>query len=100
VRRLRVTPKFISPADPAARVDRELMAGQAFFAYSTNYLIDVDTTRSSSMSKRPLRSGRPRFWLRKRMIRTPSMERFGLHPAKLMGDSAYGSADMLGLAGR
>jgi hypothetical protein len=25
-----------------------------------------------------------------------SMERFDLYPAKLMGDSAYGSADMLG----
>ena len=31
----------------------------------------------------------------KRMIER-SMERFDLHPAKLMGDSAYGSADMLG----
>jgi hypothetical protein len=25
-----------------------------------------------------------------------SMERFDLHPIKLMGDSAYGLADMLG----
>ena len=25
-----------------------------------------------------------------------SMERFDLHPARIMGDSAYGSADMLG----
>jgi hypothetical protein len=36
-----VTPKFISPADPAARWTGA-HGGQAFFAYSTNYLIDVD----------------------------------------------------------
>jgi hypothetical protein len=31
-----VTPKFVSPSDPAAR------CGQAFFAYSTNYLVDIE----------------------------------------------------------
>ena len=36
-----VTPKFISPADPAARWTGA-HGGQAFFAYSTNYLIDTD----------------------------------------------------------
>jgi hypothetical protein len=36
-----VTPKFISPADPAAR-GTGAHGGQPFFAYSTNYLIDVD----------------------------------------------------------
>ena len=36
-----VTPKFISPADPAARWTGA-NGGQAFFAYSTNYLIGVD----------------------------------------------------------
>ena len=36
-----VVPKFISPADPAARWTGA-NGGQAFFAYSTNYLIDVD----------------------------------------------------------
>src|SRR5215813_9075008 len=36
-----VTPKFISPADPAARWTGA-DGGQAFFASSTNYLIDVD----------------------------------------------------------
>src|SRR5262247_4286779 len=36
-----VTPKFISPADPAARWTGA-HGGQAFFAYSDNYLIDVD----------------------------------------------------------
>src|SRR5262245_22316398 len=35
-----VVPKFISPADPAARWTGA-HGGQAFYAYSTNYLIDV-----------------------------------------------------------
>src|SRR5919112_1758595 len=36
-----VTPKFISPADPAARWTGAT-GGLAFFAYATNYLIDLD----------------------------------------------------------
>src|SRR3954447_19160591 len=36
-----VTPKFVSPADPAARWTG-VHGGQAFFAYATNYLIDTD----------------------------------------------------------
>ena len=55
-----VVPKFVSPADPAARWTGA-HGGQAFFAYSTNYLIDVEM-RSLLMSKRQPRSGRPRSW--------------------------------------
>src|SRR3974390_3245679 len=36
-----IVPKFISPVDPAARWTGA-HGGQAFFAYSTNYLIDVE----------------------------------------------------------
>src|SRR5215471_16311082 len=36
-----VVPKFVSPADPAARWTGA-HGGQAFFAYSTNYLVDVE----------------------------------------------------------
>src|SRR6184192_1741205 len=36
-----VTPKFIAPSDPATRWTAA-HRGPAFFAYSTNYLIDVD----------------------------------------------------------
>ena len=36
-----VVPKFISPADPASRWTGA-NKGLAFFAYSTNYLIDLD----------------------------------------------------------
>ena len=36
-----VTPKFISPSDPAAHWTGA-HKGHAFFAYATNYLIDTD----------------------------------------------------------
>ena len=36
-----MTPKFIAPADPATRWTAA-HRGPAFFAYSTNYLIDID----------------------------------------------------------
>jgi transposase len=88
-----VSPKFISPADPAARWTGA-HGGQAFFAYSTNYLIDtenaviVDVEATTAIRQAELLAA-------KRMIER-SMERFDLYPARLMGDSAYGSADMLG----
>ncbi len=36
-----VTPKFVSPCDPAARWTGA-HGGQAFFAYSTNYVVDIE----------------------------------------------------------
>ncbi len=36
-----VTPKFVSPADPASRWTGA-NKGLVFFAYATNYLIDLD----------------------------------------------------------
>jgi transposase len=88
-----VTPKFISPADPAARWTGA-HGGQAFFAYSTNYLIDtdnaiiVDVEATTAIRQAEVLAA-------KRMIER-SGERFDLHPARLLGDSAYGSAEMLG----
>jgi transposase len=88
-----VTPKFVSPADPAARWTGA-HGGQAFFAYSTNYLIDVehaiivDVEATTAIRQAEVLAAR-------RMIER-SMNRFGLYPARLMGDSAYGSAEMLG----
>ena len=88
-----VTPKFISPADPAARWTGA-HGGQAFFAYSTNYLIDVDNAIIVDVeATTAIRQAE--VLAAKRMIER-SMERFDLYPTKLMGDSAYGSADMLG----
>ena len=40
-RRATGIPKFVSPSDPAAQWTGALK-GHAFFAYATNYLIDLD----------------------------------------------------------
>jgi hypothetical protein len=53
-----VVPKFISPADPAARWSAA-NGGLAFFAYSANYL-SISITRSLLISKRRPRSAKPR----------------------------------------
>ena len=88
-----VTPKIISPSDPAARWTGA-HGGQAFFGYSTNYLIDVenavivDVEATTAIRQAEVLAA-------KRMIER-SMQRFDLYPAKVMGDSAYGSAEMLG----
>jgi len=75
-----VTPKFISPADPAARWTGA-HGGQAFFAYSTNYLIDVDNAIIVDVeATTAIRQAE--VLAAKRMIER-SMERFGLHPVKL-----------------
>src|ERR1700691_4367923 len=88
-----VTPKFVSPSDPAARWTGA-HGGQAFFAYSTNYLVDVenaiivDVEATTAIRQAEVLAA-------KRMIER-SRERFGLYPGRLLGDSAYGSAEMLG----
>ena len=87
-----VTPKFISPADPAARWTGA-HGGLAFFAYSTNYLIDldhaiiVDVEASTAVRQAEVAAA-------KTMIERAE-DRFGLHPVRLAGDGAYGSAEML-----
>lgn len=88
-----VAPKFISPADPAARWTGA-NGGLAFFAYSANYLVDldnaivVDVEATTAIRQAEVTAA-------KRMI-DRTMECFGLYPARLAGDSGYGSAEMLG----
>ena len=88
-----VVPKFISPSDPAARWT-SAHGGLAFFAYSTNYLIDldhaiiVDVEASTAIRQAEVAAS-------KTMIERIE-ERFGLYPERLSGDAAYGSAGMLG----
>jgi transposase len=87
-----VVPKFISPADPAARWSAA-NGGLAFFAYSANYLIDldhaiiVDVEATTAIRQAEVTAA-------KRMI-DRTMDRFELYPARLAGDSGYGSAEML-----
>ena len=87
-----VRPKFIAPADPATRWTAA-HRGPASFAYSSNYLIDVDNAIIVDVeATTAIRQAE--ILAAKRMIKR-SMECFDLYPAGLIGDSAYGSAEML-----
>jgi len=87
-----VTPKFIAPSDPATRWTAA-HRGPAFFAYSTNYLIDIDNAIIVDVeATTAIRQAE--ILAAKRMIER-SIERFDLCPTRLIGDSAYGSAEML-----
>ncbi|HEX8813001.1 MAG TPA: IS1182 family transposase [Terracidiphilus sp.] len=87
-----VVPKFISPADPAARWTGA-NGGLAFFAYCTNYLIDldhaiiVDVEATTAVRQAEVTAQR-------RMIER-THDRFGLWPERLVADASYGSADNL-----
>src|SRR6266508_3023791 len=87
-----VTPKFVSPSDPAAQWTGA-MRGPAFFAYADNYLIDVkfgiimDVKASRAIRQAEVGAA-------KAMIERTE-ERFEIKPAYLAADTAYGSADTL-----
>jgi transposase len=87
-----VRPKFIAPADPAARWIA-VRRGPAFFAYSANYLIDtdhaiiVDVEATTAIRQAEVLAA-------KRMVER-SLDGFDLYPEKLIGDTAYGNAEML-----
>src|SRR5246127_3697935 len=87
-----VTPKFIAPADPATRWTAA-HRGPAFFAYSANYLIDtdhaiiVDVEATTAIRQAEVLAA-------KRMVER-SLDGFDLYPDKLIGDTAYGNAEML-----
>src|SRR5262245_18873213 len=84
-----VTPKFVSPSDPAAQWTGALKSA-AFFAYADNYLIDVkfgiiidvEATRAIRQAE---------VGAAKTMI-DRTEERFDIKPARLAADTAYGSA--------
>jgi len=88
-----VKPKFVSKSDPAAQWTGA-MKGLAFFAYATNYLIDlkhaviVDVEASRAIRQAEVGAVRT-------MIDRVD-DRFGLCPEKLAADTAYGTAEMLG----
>jgi transposase len=88
-----IVPKFISPADPAARWTGA-HGGQAFFAYSTNYLIDIEN--AIIVDVEPTTAIRQAEVLAAKRMIERTAKSFALYPSRLLGDSAYGSADMLG----
>jgi len=77
-----VTPKFLSPSDPAAQWTGA-MRGPAFFAYSDNYLTDVKF--GIIMASRSIRQAE--VGASKAMIER-TQERFDIK-AKRLGDTAY-----------
>src|SRR5579863_3922655 len=87
-----VTPKFISRSDPAAQWTGA-HKGHAFFAYANNYLIDTDhgviVDVEATRAIRQAEVGAARTMLER------TETRFGMKPASLAADSAYGSADSL-----
>jgi len=81
-----------APADPATRWTAA-HRGPPFFAYSANYPIDadnaiiVDVEATTAIRQAEILAA-------KRMIER-SLEHFDLYPKPFIGDSAYGSAEML-----
>jgi transposase len=89
----KVVPKYISPVDPAARWTGA-DGGAAFFAYSTNYMVDLDNAVIVDVEPSvPIRTAET--LAARRMIDRVN-DRFGIKPEKLVGDTGYGSAEMLG----
>jgi transposase len=87
-----VTPKFISPSDPAAQWTGALR-NAAFFAYADNYLIDVKfgiiMDVEASRAIRQAEVGASQTMIE----RTEAC--FGIKPDWLAADTAYGSAPNL-----
>ena len=87
-----MTPKAISLTDPQARWTAA-PGGPAFFAYSTNYLIDTGVWCDLGCGATPA------YRTAEVEITKTLLERVEAHldlkPEKLIGDTAYGAAPML-----
>ncbi len=88
-----VEPKFTSHSDPSSQWTAA-RKGPAFFAYSTNYLIDTDhgviVDVEATRSIRQAEVGSVRTMLDR------VKDGFDLHPERIIADTAYGSGPMLG----
>jgi transposase len=87
-----VTPKFVSPSDPAAQWTGA-MKSAAFFAYADNYLIDVKfgiiMDVEASRAIRQAEVGASQTMIER------TEERFGVKPSWIAADTAYGSGPNL-----
>jgi hypothetical protein len=88
-----VVPKFVSPADPASRWTGA-DGGLAYFAYCTNYLIDLD--HAVIVDVEPSTAVRQAEVAAAKTMIERTRERFDLWPERLAADTGYGSAAMLG----
>ncbi|MFY1708083.1 IS1182 family transposase [Tritonibacter scottomollicae] len=88
-----VRPKFTSHSDPASQWTAA-RKGPAFFSYSDNYLIDTDhgviVDVEATRSIRQAEVGSTKTMLER------VKAKFDLHPERLIADTAYGTAPMLG----
>ena len=85
-------PKEISLSDPASRLTAAV-GRPAFFGWCTNYLIDVKHAVIMDVAATPaLRTAEVNAT--KAMINRVE-DRFGVKPKRLIGDTAYGTAEML-----
>lgn len=87
-----VVPKFISGSDPASRWTGA-NGGLAFFAYCTNYLIDLK--HAVIMDVEATTAVRQAEVTAQRVMLDRTQERFGIWPERLAADAGYGSAENL-----
>ena len=89
-----VTPaKRVSPTDPQARWTAA-PGGPAFYAYSTNYLVDTDAGIIVDVEATPAHRTLEVESTRTMIERLE--DRFAMKTEKLIGDTAYGTAEFLG----
>jgi len=84
--------KKVSPSDPQARWTAA-PGGPAFYAYSTNYLVDTDAGIIVDVEATPAHRTLEVHSTRTMIERLE--ERFTLKTKKLIGDTAYGTAEFL-----
>lgn len=85
-------PKRISLTDPAARYTAA-PGGPAFYAYSTNYLIDLQAGIIVDVEATPAHRTQEVESTKTMVDRVE--QRFNLKPSRLAGDTAYGTGAML-----
>jgi IS5 family transposase len=85
-------PKSISLTDPMARWTAA--KGPAFFAYSTNYMIDVENGIIMDVEATP--AFRTDEVESTKILLERIEKTYNLKPQRLMGDTAYGAASILG----
>lgn len=88
-----VPPKNVSLTDPASRWTAA-PGGPAFYAYSTNYLVDVEA--GIIVDVEPTAAYRPEEVNATKTMIDRVEARFELKPQRLIGDTAYGTAEILG----
>ena len=87
------TPKSISLTDPAARYTAA-PGGPAFYGYSANYLVDLDAGIIVDVEATPAHRTEEVDATRTMIERVE--DRFDMKPDRLVGDTAYGAAPILG----